>query len=150
MFWRKRKMLVGATRTGRSVAHNSIPNLPDDQSKWDAYFQAQRDSHDRMRVERLLKDQREWPDSPWPDATYEDRKLMLDAQQSIDERYAERHPQKTYAKLALLRKAAEMGGLPLAEVLPYIETFHDIPLAATFIRDRIPLEYAIALQDTHE
>lgn len=144
MFWRKRKMVLAAPRNGR--ASTVLPNL--DVKTWTSDdYRRLREDMDRQRIQRLLEDQRVWPDMPWPVDTDEDRQLLLDAQQSIDERFAERHPVKTYSRLCVLRTAAEMGGMALPDVLPYIEAFHDTALAAKLISQGLPLEYAIALQE---
>lgn len=145
MFWRKRKVALAAPRNGRAstVVWPTVEEMENGE-----HFRRLREDMDRQRLQRLLKDQRVWPDMPWPVDTDEDRQLLLDAQQSIDERFAERHPVKTYSRLCTLRTAAEMGGMPLADVLPYIEAFHDTALAAKLISQGLPLEYAIALQET--
>lgn len=147
MFWRRRKVLLAAPRNGRA---SSAVFPTAEQMASDDYYREMREDFDRKRIERLLADQKVWPDIPWPVDTEEDRQLLLDAQQSIDGRYAERHPVKTYTRLTVLRTAAEMGGISLADVLPYIETFQDTAHAAEFISQGLPLEYAIALQENDD
>lgn len=99
----------------------------------------------RFLRERSLRDQDSWPDLPWPSETEEDRELLLCAQQSIDNRYAERWPHKTYSNLVVLRRAAEMGGIPLSQVIDYLAEC-SVAEAIDLLKEGMPLEYVRAMR----
>lgn len=134
MFWKSRKT-VDISPTAPHVLIIGTPGA----GKTSA------ETIDRYQRERSLRDQDSWPDLPWPSATEEDRELLLRAQQSIDNRYAERWPHKTYTNLVVLRTAAEMSGIPLARVIDYLDEC-SVAEAIAFLKDGVPLEYVRAMR----
>lgn len=140
MFWRKRKILMGPTRDGRGLA-------AEQPGPWDRFFSGQRDEMMNADRNRALRDQNIWPDKPWPTGTEDERENLLRAQVSIDERFVESHPMKTYQNLRRLRAAAETSGIPLAEVVTYLDTFQDVSASISFIENGIPVEYGVALME---
>lgn len=101
---------------------------------------------EQEQTNRAREEQKKWPAAPWPVDTEEDRRVLLEAQLSIDSRYAECWPLKTFANLVLLRNAADHSNTPLTQVILYLET---LPVADAIIaiRSGLPLEYVAALKD---
>lgn len=102
---------------------------------------------EQTETNRALRDQQSWPSNPWPVATAEDQRLLLEAQISIDSRYAERWPLKTHANLVLLRNASRQGNIPLDQVIMYLKVL-TVAEAIAAIQQGLPLEYATALKGT--
>lgn len=140
MFWRRKRKVLTVSRPSRTVA-------PEQPGPWDRYFKGQHDAMANADRNRAFRAQNIWPNKPWPTATEDERETLLLAQMSIDERYVEAHPMKTYKNLCLLRTAAETSGIPLSEVVTYLDAFHDVSASISFIENGIPLEYAVALME---